>query len=229
MKKERFTLIELLIVVAIIAILSAMLLPSLMKARESARAAVCQSNLKQLGIAAQFYADDNKAYFVINNGVDWWPKVFYDGNYIEKAEGLMTCPSLPLQDDWLNGIQWNWRHRVYGAAIDNKWNPRQGWARVYDPDSITVHVPKVQSPSDFFYYADSGQYHNNGSRADGLFKQHLGFNWHEADGGIHTRHNKSANLWFIDGHVEKLSPNGLSDLGIYGGWSGLTNPVQIVY
>src|SRR5678815_4746 len=64
-----FTLVELLIMVAIIGILAALLLPTLGKSKEQAHRTVCAGNLKQLSVAWLLYAEDNTDLLVNNHGV----------------------------------------------------------------------------------------------------------------------------------------------------------------
>jgi prepilin-type N-terminal cleavage/methylation domain-containing protein/prepilin-type processing-associated H-X9-DG protein len=93
MKKRGFTLIELLVVIAIIAILAAILFPVFGRAREQARKATCQSNLKQLGLAAFMYVQDWDEKWMLSS--DWagtGSSAALNG-YI-KNDGVWDCPSL---------------------------------------------------------------------------------------------------------------------------------------
>jgi prepilin-type N-terminal cleavage/methylation domain-containing protein/prepilin-type processing-associated H-X9-DG protein len=58
-QRNGFTLVEMLVVIAIIAVLAAIMLPVLLTARESARRRVCINNLRQIGVAIQMYAADS--------------------------------------------------------------------------------------------------------------------------------------------------------------------------
>ena len=78
--KSAFTLIELLVVIAIIAILAAILLPVLASAKDKAMRTTCLGNQKQMALAVQMYAGDNRDYLAFvnwDNGVDVGPGWLY--------------------------------------------------------------------------------------------------------------------------------------------------------
>lgn len=104
-----FTLVEVMVVIAIVALLISMLLPALQKARETANALACSSNLKQIGVGMYIYANENKD-IIPNHGYTdvsigawtWWPGIldpYITRNTLNINVGLsrvFVCPSDPM-------------------------------------------------------------------------------------------------------------------------------------
>ena len=109
MRNRGYTLVELLVVVAIIAILAAMIMPVVLEAKEAARMRCCSNNIRQLGVALTQYMDDNNGYGLPQAPIEyensWVLYVNPLGAYIHKNTKALGKPrSLsPLKQP---GVMW---------------------------------------------------------------------------------------------------------------------------
>jgi len=144
--RRGFTLIELLVVIAIIAILAAILFPVFAQAREAARKATCQSNLKQIGTACAMYSQDFDE--IMPGASDPGTNTYNAAQgtiYIQPPTALANpSPSSPRFAMWSNLVQpyiKNWQALrcpssidtdLYGAATSSQFNPRYSFSYTYN-------------------------------------------------------------------------------------------------
>ena len=185
---KRFTLIELLVVVAIIGILASILLPSLAKAREKGKWAVCVNNVKQIGVGLELYTADNDDFFPQYNG--WTYTVNVNGvknalsGYIDVG-GSMICPS--DKGDSIGTSQkkyYELKGTSYQAAAQKNY-----WTVGYVFDKLKpVTKGYYQKPSRKLVLGDL--WHKNRNWNDPRMQ------WHGGSRG------RKCNMLFIDGHVQ---------------------------
>ena len=214
MRRPGFTLIELLVVIAIIAILAAILFPVFARAREKARQASCQSNLKQLALAFLAYAQDYdelwavmgyqvppgglQRYWYAESGGGSMPYAVA-GGWIQpyvRSHDVLDCPSIVQRWEPLTSYGYNMFFGGYSPGVSGCGNP--------------VKLGTVEYPAETALLADTGFFDTVSGRYEVTGNACLPMTsrpppW-TINVGEHFRHNNTANVAWADGHVKSL-PN----------------------
>lgn len=209
-----FTLVELLVTIAIIAVLAAILLPTLSRSKMAARRAQCASNLRQLALATRMYWDENNdACFpyvtgMTNGGVLYWFGWIQDGAEGQRAfditqsalfphlraKGAEQCPSLDT-------LFSQFKAKAIGAAYGYGYNLHLSSM----PGQSPVKISAIRNPGQLALFADAAQVNTwqaPASRENPMLEE-----WYYIDENLsqpngHFRHEQRANVAFCDGHVD---------------------------
>jgi prepilin-type N-terminal cleavage/methylation domain-containing protein/prepilin-type processing-associated H-X9-DG protein len=184
-----FTLIELLVVIAIIAVLAAILFPVFSRARLKAKAATCQSNLKQCAMAIIMYAADHEGCGPFNSCGSFWTDKLAGGNY--GGDGSHGAKPSKMYECPVGGTYGLNRYR--GAKCSN------GGSVLTDPWQIDTGV---KHPEDVMLVADS----RSTLTCDPPYFYDI-----PGDGTLTAQHLSVNNLAFVDGHVKGCAPSWLKD------------------
>ncbi len=200
--RHAFTLVELLTVIATIAILAGLLLPALSQAHEKAKAANCVSNLRQIGLAQAIYLLDHHVYPIhgTQSKTNPWSAEF--GATMGGVRRVYVCPSYRLALNWTNPAiafgeiaSVSYAYNGFGCSMSAMLGLDDG---IF---SAQVKDTQIVAPPDMIAYGDGPE---SANLCMTLFDPTLG--WEEGgrfvSWGPSRRHNRGANILFCDGHVE---------------------------
>lgn len=213
-----FSLVELLVVVAIVGVLAALLGPALARGKSAARRTTCTNHLRQLALASQMYwADNDDRLFPYHfesdaAGARYWFGWLARGNEGERAfesepgalhpylkgRGVATCPELDYTSR-------RFKSKATGAAHGYGYN-----LHLSPPLAPgTLRISQLTQQSTVALFADAAQvntFQAPASPDNPLLEEFYYVNATEAT--THFRHGAKASVVFLDGHVELLAPAG---------------------
>ena len=207
-----FTLTELLVTIAVIAILATLLMVGIGKAREAAQNAKSASNLRQIGAGLQLYINANGGEIMPRaanpasqneGGYRYWTAALYGNGYVEAKE-VFYDPAFPP-----HGPENSERAQNFTGQIQQTFGMR-GWIKpgAEQPQlsrRTAKQVSVVEEPADFFIVADS-----------------IWLNWMAQGYGISPNHSNqkvrlndkgTATALFLDGHVAEMPADYFLELG----------------
>jgi prepilin-type processing-associated H-X9-DG protein len=208
------------VVIAIIAILAAMLLPSLSKAREKARQAVCINNLKQIGLGMIIYASDYDGWTpnIKEAGIGNYTFPLRSYNYLPDDPKLFYCPSHKPNIESYDPLDWG---TGYGFRVCGPYSSHNETCCNYNIGGILVTTSSTNPLSDRVT-----EENRRPTRFALLGCTIVGRGLHEpqyeymdsystatSTGYPHLRHSGSCNFLFADGHVKICKRAEVGDYG----------------
>ncbi len=196
-----FTLVELLIVIAIIGILAALMVPALSGAMESANTRQCANNMRQIGLAVRAYAaawdfrlPPSSCPYAKAAQKEWWLNALqpYAGNKL-----LYRCPSDPTEN--LRFIDWQYPPEDASTWEEYRWSSYATNGRM---DTAYPTLDSVPKPSATIYVCESPR---GALGADHVHTERWIGELDVKNSVAHDRHSGRANYLFLDGHVDTLT------------------------
>ena len=220
-----FTLIELFVVIAIIAILAAILFPVFAQAREKARQTTCLSNMKQLGLSMMMYTEDYDESYPCGDAGSW-NGTYAWGGFVDaispyvKNKKMFVCPSDGKKDCATGSTAFgsnfltddttlvNKRSNVFLSYAYNFALQASATGALTYPAETALLVEHIERP---YFYSNQGKGITDATYYM-IFAPDTGTDSAIARIAAGSRHNEGMNMTFADGHAKYVKKSAVKTI-----------------